>query len=379
MDDTIWFGEAFEALTGQRPFPWQEALFLSFRLGMLPRRCDIPTGLGKTSVIHIWLLALSRSLSEGNGSAALPRRLVYIVDRRVVVDQATDEAERMLSKLEAAAVHRALRTVKETLAECQCTPNAGLLTLSTLRGQHADNHLWHFDPSRPSVIIGTVDMIGSRLLFSGYGGLGRYRRSLHAGLLAQDALLAFDEAHLTPAFAETLEALEQQMKRTTHIRPFHLMFLSATLPPSALAAGQQAFRLTPADLQDGRVIARVNAKKTLRFLPPSEDADYAERIGKAAVGLAQGGKSVVVMVSTVKMVNQVANYLRAQLPPEHRNRVLPVTGEMRGKERDELMSDPVLAAFAPNRERRLPGAEPAFLIATSCVEVGFNFDADHAV
>jgi CRISPR-associated endonuclease/helicase Cas3 len=82
-------------------------------------------------------------------------------------------------------------------------------------------------------------MIGSRLLFSGYGGLGRYRRSLHAGLLSQDALLVFDEAHLTPAFAETLEALDQQLKRTNNVRPFHFMFLSATLPPRA---GQQALR-----------------------------------------------------------------------------------------------------------------------------------------
>ena len=179
MDDMTWFGDAFEALTGQRPFPWQEALFASFQLGIVPRRCDIPTGLGKTSVIHIWLLALSRSLSEGNGSVALPRRLVYIVDRRVVVDQSTNEAERVLSKLEAPAVHRVLQTVKDALAGCQCATDAGLLTVSTLRGQHADNHLWHFDPSRPSVVIGTVDMIGSRLLFSGYGGLGRYRRSLH--------------------------------------------------------------------------------------------------------------------------------------------------------------------------------------------------------
>ena len=93
------------------------------------------------------------------------------------------------------------------MARCQCAKDSELLTISTLRGQHADNHLWHFDPSRPAIIVGTADMIGSRLLFSGYGGLGRYRRSLHAGLLSQDALLVFDEAHLTPAFAETLEAL----------------------------------------------------------------------------------------------------------------------------------------------------------------------------
>ena len=54
----------------------------------LPRVVDIPTGLGKTSVMALWLIALA----EG---ARLPRRLVYVVDRRAVVDQATRFAERL--------------------------------------------------------------------------------------------------------------------------------------------------------------------------------------------------------------------------------------------------------------------------------------------
>src|SRR6516165_9813245 len=135
MNEMLWFREAFESLSGQRPFPWQEALFELFNRGIVPRRCDIPTGLGKTSVIQIWLLAFSRSLSLDSGLAMLPRRLVYIVDRRVVVDQATDEAERMVSNL--ASVRPRLQTVREALARCQCAKDSDLLTVSTLRGQHA--------------------------------------------------------------------------------------------------------------------------------------------------------------------------------------------------------------------------------------------------
>jgi len=67
------------------------------------------------------------------------------------------------------------------------------LAISTLRGQFADNREWSADPSRPAVICGTVDMIGSRLLFSGYG-VGFKSRPLHAGFLGQDALLIHDEA-----------------------------------------------------------------------------------------------------------------------------------------------------------------------------------------
>ncbi len=74
---------AFRLLTEHEPFPWQQRLYDSFVDGQVPSICSIPTGLGKTAVIPIWLIALA--CTEGR----LPRRLVYVVDRRTVVDQAT--------------------------------------------------------------------------------------------------------------------------------------------------------------------------------------------------------------------------------------------------------------------------------------------------
>jgi CRISPR-associated endonuclease/helicase Cas3 len=59
-----------------------------FADGRIERSLDIPTGLGKTAVMAIWLVARAQG-------ANLPRRLVYVVDRRAVVDQATDVAERL--------------------------------------------------------------------------------------------------------------------------------------------------------------------------------------------------------------------------------------------------------------------------------------------
>ena len=164
------FDPAFEALTGNPPFPWQHALYADwFSQGKFPASCSLPTGLGKTSVIAVWLIALA------NGHK-VPRRLVYVVNRRTVVDQTTDEVEKYRRNLEAAKI-------TEPLA------------ISTLRGQFADNREWSADPSRPAVICGTVDMIGSRLLFSGYG-CGFKTRPLHAGFLGQDALVVSVGAEL---------------------------------------------------------------------------------------------------------------------------------------------------------------------------------------
>src|SRR4051794_30867038 len=135
------FDTAFQALTGFPPFGWQRRLYEQhFSRGDIPAALDLPTGLGKTSVMAVWLIA--RALLN----RPLPRRLVYVVDRRAVVDQATEVATR--------------------LAE-QAPEALGLtaLPVSTLRGQHADNRRWLEDPAAPAIVVGTIDMVGSRLLF----------------------------------------------------------------------------------------------------------------------------------------------------------------------------------------------------------------------
>ena len=81
------FNECFHALTEHTPFHWQEQLYSRFINGDIPDACDIPTGLGKTNVIAVWLIALASQLDRSDRK--MPLRLVYVVDRRVIVDQAT--------------------------------------------------------------------------------------------------------------------------------------------------------------------------------------------------------------------------------------------------------------------------------------------------
>ena len=142
----------------------------------------------------------------------MPRRLVYVVNRRTVVDQTTNEVENLAKK-----------------ADCAGVPTPAI---STLRGQFADNREWSADPSRPAVICGTVDMIGSRLLFSGYG-VGFKGKPLHAGFLGQDVLLVHDEAHLEPAFQKLIVDIEKEQRdgeRTGDLpwKKLRVMELSAT-------------------------------------------------------------------------------------------------------------------------------------------------------
>ncbi|VTT97842.1 crispr-associated helicase cas3 : CRISPR-associated helicase Cas3, Anaes-subtype OS=Planctomyces limnophilus (strain ATCC 43296 / DSM 3776 / IFAM 1008 / 290) GN=Plim_3147 PE=4 SV=1: ResIII [Gemmataceae bacterium] len=366
------FASAFQALTGNAPFPWQRALyerFLADRPDNIPASCNLPTGLGKTSVIAVWLVALA------NRPAKVPRRLVYVVNRRTVVDQTTTEVEK----------YRDALTLETPLANalwelCALRPEKPdpkkdrPLAISTLRGQYADNREWSADPARPAVICGTVDMIGSRLLFSGYG-CGFKTRPLHAGLLGQDALLVHDEAHLEPAFQDLLLAIEKEQKREPaplgEKMRLKVMELTATS-----RAGGEVFpneEEQKANEAHPEVQKRVRATKHIHLHP--QEKKLADDIVEFATAEEMKGKAVVVFVREVKEVEAIIS----KLP---KNSSEQLTGTLRGFERDGLVKRPIFQRFLPesNRDKSVdPQQGTVYLVCTSAGEVGVNISADHLV
>lgn len=356
------FAETFKALTGNPPFPWQAALYERFERGDIPTSCNLPTGLGKTSVIAVWLIALA------NG-AKVPRRLVYVVNRRTVVDQTTEEVEKYRDRLylypELAEGLFRLNS-PEPVIPFRPMP----LAVSTLRGQFADNREWSADPSRPAVICGTVDMIGSRLLFSGYG-VGMKAKPLHAGFLGQDALLVHDEAHLEPAFQTLIKSIEAEQEREpeTPWSKFRVMELTATS-----RGGDAAF---PNDEEKAandahpEVRKRVNAKKAIHLHEQKDKAKLAEQLADLALKFKDSGKAILVFARTVEDVLKI----RDRLP---KGSVETLTGTMRGKERDALVENTTFARFLPKvPDDATPGT--VCLVCTSAGEVGVNISADHLI
>lgn len=329
----------FKVLTGKDPFPWQRDLYDRFCADQLPARCDIPTGLGKTSVIAIWLLAKQKN-------ASLPTRLVYVVNRRTVVDQTTIEVEKYRTRY----------------------PD---LAISTLRGQYADNREWSADPSRLAVICGTVDMIGSRLLFNGYG-VGFKTRPLHAGFLGQDSLIVHDEAHLEPAFQELLVAIqkEQRAGRFPDRVPMRVMELSATSRDDE-ADSKDVVKLTDKDRADPTVQDRIGATKRLQ-LHPQTDAKPGTQLVKLAIdAFKDSGRAVLIFTRTIDDIKTITDALvNAKLPFEQ------LIGPMRGWERERLTDSDVFKRFLPDAN---PGSDTVYLVCTSAGEVGVNISADHLV
>lgn len=349
------FAKYFPALSGHdRPFAWQERLFLEFCADEIPDAVSIPTGCGKTSVMAIWLLALAHGV-------ALPRRLAWLVNRRVVVDQATDEADKFPARLGAPE----LAEVNAGLARLRSWPEGPALAISTLRGQFADNAEWRHDPARAAIITGTVDKIGSRLLFSGYG-CGFKSRPLHAGLLGQDTLLVHDEAHLEPAFQRLIEGIRDEQRRSGDFRPLRTMQLTATT--RAMVRG---FTLNSEEMSEGEIGVRVKARKGIALHPVGGQKELAAEVAARALHFRETGAAVLVFLRRPADVETVVRLLK-----KDGCAVQPLTGTMRGRERDELVGDnEILKRFL----RRGGKEGTVYLVSTSAGEVGVDLSADHAV
>lgn len=349
----------FSALTGHaQPFRWQEKLYAELIEGRCPARIDLPTGMGKTSVMQVWLLALAGQARLER--VRLPRRLVWVVDRRVVVDQASDEAKRIREKLETPE----LAGVREALASLSASGEP--LAVSALRGELADNREWSEDPSRPAILVGTVDMIGSRLLFSGYG-VGLKERARQAGLLARDTLLVNDEAHLTPVFAKLMDAICAEVRSERGERPpLRIVRLSATQRDGA--SGEVFPRNLSDDVTASEVFRRrFQAVKRLDI----ERSDDSRAIEKVAI--ASKGRTIVFVRSPEK-----ARKIAAAVRKAHKlgDADVPlITGEQRGYERDKLVDAASFKRFTSGA--RVDG--DCWLVANAAGEVGVNISCDRLI
>ncbi len=371
--------EAFTTLTGEEgerypPFRWQQRLLRRLMDADLPKAVDVPTGLGKTAVMALWLIALA----EGS---CLPRRLVYVVDRRAVVDQATRFAERLRRNV-----------TPELAAQLHLDNPVHGLPISTLRGGFADNRDWLEDPSKPAIVVGTIDMVGSRLLFEGYG-VSRRMRPYHAGLLGVDSLVVLDEAHLCPPFEALLRRIVEQWNGlfgpqgpAQPVTPaFQLMSLSATGRDDVDMRSEGIFRLQAEDLGEAEVRRRLTARKRLTVTELADPKSLVAQMAARAIELGKGASPSRVLAycdsrrDAVDVKNLIDKALKPQRSPKsattHASELL--VGERRVHERRELEGWLECHGFLGSA--KAPPECPTFLVATSAGEVGVDLDADHMV
>jgi len=208
------FALVFRQITGHSaPRDWQTRLADSPRCH--DRLIRVPTGMGKTEgVIGAWLWhRLERN------DATWPRRLVWCLPMRVLVEQTIDVGRRML------ALWRESTNARQSMSTVGVYPLMG----------GTDVGDWHLAPDQPAILVGTQDMLLSRALNRGFA-CGRARWPIEYALLNHDSLWVMDEVQLMDVGLATsvqLQAFRNQ--EADHcFRPCHTWWMSATLQPDWL-------------------------------------------------------------------------------------------------------------------------------------------------
>lgn len=373
------FDEYFRAIHGYDPFPWQTRLLERIAADdRWPSLLDLPTGTGKTAALDVALFHLALEAGKGvERRAAI--RIVMVVDRRTVVDQAYLRGRHIQKQLvEGSGV---LARVRERLAALADSPELPL-QVALLRGGMARDDAWARSPSQPLVAASTVDQVGSRLLFRGYG-VTDSMQPIHAGLLGNDTLLLLDEVHLSQPFCETLEALESRYRGWAE-RPLPWRSQVVRMSATPGAAPGDRFSLERSDRAHPILRERLRAKRPVR-VPDAVASSGGEdkrrnalidKVADAAKTYVDAGKSAVaVVVNRVRTARGVFDVLREAIGD--RADIVLVTGRMRPIDRDRL-ERAIRPRVAAGRTET-PGDRSIVVVATQCIEAGADFDFDAMV
>lgn len=223
------FARAFGcALVEGRPHPYQRAIATEREL---PELVCIPTGCGKTAALALgWLWRRFRH-ENADVRSNTPRRFVYCLPMRTLVDQFRWNVVVWLRNLDLLAGE-----VDDQSARYKPSWVSGRVPVFTLMGgeEQAD---WQAYPEREAIVIGTQDMLLSRALNRGYGLFPVYW-PVDFGVINTDSLWVLDEVQLMDVGRTTsaqLQLLAGEASDHVRVPPRHTIWMSATLGAQKVA------------------------------------------------------------------------------------------------------------------------------------------------
>ena len=366
------FASYFEAVHGHRPYPWQGRLTAQVLANeRWPDVIDLPTGTGKTAVLDtaVFTLAARPDL--------FPRRVVFVIDRRIVVDQVYKRAAAISEHIREAS-DGVLARVRSALHDI-CSDTDEPIGVSALRGGIPLDKDWATRPDQPWVMVSTVDQFGSKLLFRGYG-VSRGMRPIHAGLAGNDCLVILDEVHLSRPFAATLREVHEEPSAhsfNVELLPRRGGAVEMSATPSIEGGTRFALR-HEADL-DGPGEPSERLRRLARAPKRAKLVEVAGRAAQVALpkeilrivrnDLRDSERSIGVIVNRVGTAREVQRVLSAEGVKAHL-----ITGRMRPLDRERRLQE-IEGLVDP--DSRTPAIERAVVVATQAIEVGadFSFDA----
>jgi CRISPR-associated endonuclease/helicase Cas3 len=276
------FESFFRAATEHSPHGYQARIA---RDG-LPNVVKAPTGTGKTGVILAWLW---RRL-YGPDPSGTPRRLVYALPQRSLVDQIAGETRKWLANL-------------------GLTDDVALHVVMGGRGETQGD--WRENMHQPAIVVGTVDSLVSKSLNRAYGA-GRAIFPIDFALVTNGTHWLIDEIQLCPESTTTLRRLASFAARFGTAEPFGLTCMSAAVPDGLLETVDNPTTGQTVEILDaervGELKIRLDAGRTIRRLSV-EPGNY-QQIAAVARDRHRPGTLTLVVLNTVDAARQVYKELR---------------------------------------------------------------------
>ena len=278
------FEEFFKRATENDPYPYQKRLAES----PIPSVVNVPTGAGKTeaAVLGMWLW---HRLNDG---ISTPRRLVYCLPRRVLVEQTKDRVQGWLE-------------------------NLGLgdrIGVALLMGGNSDRDL-EKHPAREYVVIGTQDMLISGALNRAYGS-SPYSWPITFGLLNNDCMWIMDEIQIMENALPTSVQLDAFRRSFKAFGPHHTVWMSATINREWLrtvdspSPDPDVHCLTGQDDRHDALRIRNEAAKRLHKARIEVKKGYGRSDAVYLHSLHQKGTVTAIMVNTVQRAQELYDAFR---------------------------------------------------------------------
>lgn len=325
-----------------------------------PDVLDVPTGMGKTAAVTmawLWKRGWRPGGRHASPDPATPRRLIWCLPMRVLVEQTRDNIVGWLSNL---GVYGAT--------------GSGRVSVHVLMGGEDDLKSWAEHPEEDMILIGTQDMLLSRALMRGYG-MSRYQWPIHFSLLHNDCLWVYDEVQLMGAGLATSAQLEAFRRGFPLAKNSRSLWVSATLRAEWLGTVDlrphldTLTRHTLSDADRTQASARLQAVKGLQAAATRFDTESSKQSARAYIDalcaevLAQHDPAA----QTLVILNNVG---RAQ-------QLFQSLKRLRG-DRDDLL---IHARFRPTERseltqklREAPGVD-RIVVATQAIEAGVDISS----
>ena len=303
------FNKFFHNATGHWPYPYQARLAESASLSKLLK---IPTGAGKTEAAILGWLYRRFYHPDDDVRDGTPVRLVYCLPMRTLVEQTE-------------------RRVWGWLENLGRTDDVGVVVL--MGGEPRTQ--WYLEPEKPTIVIGTQDMLLSRTLNRGYGS-SPFMWPVEYGLLNNDCLWVMDEVQLMANGLATSLQLAGLRNKLDTFGPADSMWMSATVKPEWLStvdhptpSSGETLELSAEDMSTPILAKRHNARKVVseaKDLAQFADSRRIPQMANLVVERHQPGTLTLVIVNTVERAQDL--YKRLTNPRQTRLDAEKITGTL---------------------------------------------------